>query len=48
MVLDDEAGDVPMPLGTLDNDEPLEPRPPTEPPDSPDDDNPVFTTYPHT
>ena len=40
----DEAGDVPMPLGTMNDDEPQEPRPPAEPPpDCPDDDNPVFT-----
>ena len=27
-----EAGDIPMPLGTVMDDEPPEPRPPAEPP----------------
>ena len=42
--VDDEAGDLPMPLGTMNDDEPQEPRPPAEPPPAvSDDDIPVFT-----
>ena len=47
--VDDEAGDIPMPVGFVCGDEPQEPRPPAEPPpDTPDDDHPVFTNVsPH-
>jgi hypothetical protein len=31
LVEDAEAGDIPMPIGTVMNDEPLEPRPPDDP-----------------